>query len=81
MYGDQVQIIGVPGLAEASAFPGFVRQTDSSSITHIPDSEGIIWERFGVTRQRTYVFINDDGTHRTAGYGSLPEDVQGLINS
>ena len=39
----------------------------------------MIWERFGVSEQRTYVYIDDDGSWRTAGYGSLASDVEALI--
>lgn len=29
---------------------------------HIADTNGEIWQAFGVTAQPAYVFINDDGT-------------------
>ena len=78
-YGDQVRIIGVPGLAETEDMVRFVDATGSDVIDHIPDPDGVIWGRFGVTEQRTYVLINDDGTTRTTGYGSLGDDVADLI--
>ncbi len=59
----------------------FIDDTGTSVISHIPDTEGEIWARFGVTQQHTYVFINDDGSWRVADYGSLAEDVEGLIAS
>lgn len=58
----------------------FVDDTGSSAFPHIPDIEGEIWDRFDVTRQRTYVYLNDDGTWIQAGYGSLDADVQALID-
>ena len=79
LYGDQVRIVGVPGLANERQMIQFVEGTGSDVLTHVPDEDGEIWTRFGVTQQRTYVFINDDGTWRTSGYGSLQEDVEGLI--
>ena len=78
-YGDQVRIVGVPGLADVEDMIGFVDATGTDVIDHIPDPDSEIWNRFGVTRQRTYVLINDDGTTRTTGYGSLESDVQDLI--
>ena len=45
-----------------------------------PDIEGEIWQRFGVTQQRTYVLINDDGSFERTGYGSLENDVRDLIS-
>ncbi|MEM9565476.1 MAG: hypothetical protein AAGA93_22830 [Actinomycetota bacterium] len=80
-YGDQVRFVGVPGLAEPESMARFVSDTGSGAFPHIPDGDGVIWERFGVTQQRTYIFINDDGTVRRASYGNLPGDVEDLIAS
>lgn len=57
---------------------GFIDENGVDGFTHLDDATEI-WERFGVTQQRTYVYINDDGTWETAGYGSLPADVEALI--
>ena len=80
-FGDQVRIIGVPGLSNEGSMRDFVAETGTDDLTHIPDVDGVIWERFSVTEQRTYVYIDDDGSWRTAGYGSLAEDVEALIAS
>lgn len=76
-----MNFVGVPGLANQADMEGFVRDRGVGSIRHIPDEAGVIWGRFGVTRQRTYILINDDGTVRITGYGNLEQDVIGLINS
>ena len=81
LYGDQVRFIGVPGLADVSSMRDFVASTDTEDLIHIPDEQGVIWERFGVSEQSTYVYIDDDGSWRTAGYGSLASDVEALIAS
>ena len=78
-YGDQVTFIGVPGLSDISNARGFVDGTGSQSIPAIDDNGGEIWDRFDVRAQRTYVYINDDGTFRQAGYGNLENDVRDLI--
>ncbi len=78
-YGDQVNIVGVPGLAGLGDINEFVDDTGTDLIEHIPDESGDLWRRFGVIEQRTYVLVNDDGTTRTTGYGSLEQDVQALI--
>ena len=80
-YGDQVRFIGIPGLDDVGSMRDFVASTGTDGLIHIPDEEGVIWERFGVNEQRTYVFIDDDGSWRTAGYGSLASDVEALIAS
>ena len=58
----------------------FISRTGVTEFPHIDDNGGEIWDRLGVTQQRTYAFINDDGSFRLSGYGSLEQDVQGLID-
>lgn len=57
----------------------FVSEQGVGGLQHVDDPNTELWSRFGVTQQRTYVFINDDGSFRLSGYGSLIEDVEGLI--
>jgi len=78
-YRGQVRIIGVPGLAGVADMEGFVARHGAGDMTHVLD-QGEIWRRFGVTSQRTYVVIDDDGTWFRTGYGSLESQVQMLIN-
>lgn len=76
-----MNFVGVPGLANQADMIDFVNDRGVGAMRHIPDEAGVIWDRFGVIRQRTYVLINDDGTVRVTGYGNLEQDVIGLINS
>lgn len=71
----------MPGLAGEIEMQGFVSGRGVGGFEHIPDVSGTIWDRFGVRAQRTYVFINDDGTITVKGYGSLEQDVLALIAS
>ena len=59
----------------------FVNEQGVGAIQHVDDPSAELWTRFGVTRQRTYVYINDDGTFEQSGYGSLLEDVEDLISN
>ncbi|MGH1489502.1 MAG: hypothetical protein ACRBK7_08945 [Acidimicrobiales bacterium] len=78
-FGDDVRIIGIPGLSNVDSMQNFVSRNGVESIDHLVDPDGELWERFGVQQQRTYVYVNDDGTTRTVGYGSLSSDVEDLI--
>ncbi len=78
-YGDQVTFIGLPSLSDVSSMEEFIVNTGTDGLLHLPDIEGRVWDQFGVSQQRTYVFIDDDGTWRRSGYGSLQSDVEGLI--
>jgi len=78
-FSDDITIIGVPSLAGADDYPEFISSTGTDVIAHIPDEAGVIWERFGITQQRTYVYIEDDGITEISGYGSLADDVAALV--
>ncbi|MDJ0769006.1 MAG: hypothetical protein QNJ12_09440 [Ilumatobacter sp.] len=79
-YGGEVEIIGIPGLSsDIGSMRDFAEATGTEGITHLVDVDGELWARFGVTSQRTYVFVNDDGSQRRSGYGSLPQDVEELL--
>ncbi len=80
-YGDDVTFIGVPSLDGVEAMESFVSRNSLQGLTHIPDVDGELWTRFGVSEHRTYVLINDDGTWSRTGYGSLDADVANLIAS
>ena len=71
--------LGVPGLSDAESHREFVNDQGVGAIQHVDDDTQELWTRFGVTRQRTYVYINDDGTFEQAGYGNLLGDVEELI--
>lgn len=77
-FGEDVQIIGIPGLSDVDSMQRFVEDTGTDTIHHIPDVDGVLWDRFGVSEQRTYVLVSDDGSTVTTGYGSLPADVSEL---
>lgn len=79
--GDEVSIIGIPGLAQLGPMEDFVVESGVEDIVHVPDVDGVLWARFGVTQQRTYIYIDDDGSMEVAGYGSLEADVRDLISN
>ena len=80
-YGDQVRFVGVPGLADVPAMERFVAETGVGGFPHLPDTDGDLWDRFGVLEHRTYVYIDDDGSVRTGSYGDLADGVERLIAS
>ena len=71
-YGDKVNIVGVAGLDTTAAMPEFVRLAKVEAMTHLADEAGIVWKRFGVTAQSTFVLIDADGT--VTGKGRLDAD-------
>lgn len=78
-YGDQVTFVGIPGLSDVPEMAAFIDDTNTGGIAHIADQGAALWKRFDVFEQRTYIYINDDGTFERSGYGSLEANVQDLI--
>lgn len=60
-HADQVNIVGVAGLASLDAMPEFVRLAKVDSMTHLADEAGKVWKRFEVTEQSVFVFIDAAG--------------------
>jgi thiol-disulfide isomerase/thioredoxin len=60
-YGDKVSIVGVAGLDKTEAMPEFVRLAKVETMTHLADEAGVVWKRFEVTSQSTFVLLDADG--------------------
>ena len=66
-------------MSNADAHRDFVNGTGAGAFQHIDDPAQELWDRFGVTQQRTYVYIDDAGNVTQTGYGNLRNDVLDLI--
>ena len=81
-YGDRVAIIGGAGLDKTEAMPEFVRLANVQAMTHLADEAGVVWKRFGVIAQSTFVFLDESGrvTFRgTLDADEVPERVAALL--
>lgn len=56
-----VPIIGVAGLGERKAMTDFVTEFELGPMPQIEDRAGVLWRRFGVVEQSTFVIIDRDG--------------------
>lgn len=56
-----VAFIGVAAQDEASAMQDFVDTHPVKGFTHLADTDGAVWARFGITYQPAYAFIEPDG--------------------
>ena len=76
-----VQFVGVAAQDEVPAMAEFV---DTYGIDHFPqlaDTDGAVWQRFGVTYQPAYAFIAPDGSIDTVVSGLSPEALQSRIDA
>jgi thiol-disulfide isomerase/thioredoxin len=67
-YAGKVTVVGVAGLDEVAAMHRFVELTKVDTIAHVADEQGVVWRRFGVTAQSTYVLLDASGTIVHRGY-------------
>lgn len=56
-----VTFVGVAAQDQATAMQKFVDTYPVKGFTHLADTNGAIWARFGVTHQPAYAFIAPDG--------------------
>lgn len=71
-----VELIGVAGRITDDAEVGeFLDYTGVEGATHVMDTDGSLWEGFGVVLQPAFLFVNDDGTFERAGAGVTTEDI------
>lgn len=68
-----VTVLGVPGLGPETDMRAFVADTGTGDITHLVDSDGSLWQRFGVVSQPAFAFVSSDGSVETFG-GALGGD-------
>lgn len=60
-YRDTVPIVGVAGLGEQQAMKDVVREFDLAGAPQIDDRSGVLWRRFEVVEQSTFLIIDRDG--------------------
>ncbi|RIV38017.1 redoxin domain-containing protein [Micromonospora radicis] len=60
-FRDTVPIIGVAGLGEQKAMAEFVTEFELGPVPQLDDRAGVLWRRFGVVEQSTFVIIDRDG--------------------
>ena len=75
--GDAARVVGVGGLSgSAGDMRSFVDDSGTAALTHIADTDGAAYTRFGVTQQHTYVLVSASGEVRTVeAYGEDPDLV------
>jgi hypothetical protein len=56
-----VTFVGVAGLDQLPAMRQFVDNYPVKGFTHLADTDGSVWAKFGVTQQPAYAFVGRDG--------------------
>jgi thiol-disulfide isomerase/thioredoxin len=61
-WPEGVTMIGVAGLSDPEQAKVFVDDHDLGGFSHVYDTDGSLWQTFGVTGQPAFAYIDDDGT-------------------
>jgi thiol-disulfide isomerase/thioredoxin len=67
-YQGRITVVGVAGLDTTEAMREFVALPQVGHIVHLADEQGVVWKRFGVTAQSTYVLLDASGHVVYRGY-------------
>jgi thiol-disulfide isomerase/thioredoxin len=67
-YGDRLGILGVAGMGSNAEMHEFVTDLEVGGIRNLDDEAGVLWKKFGVTEQSTYVLVDRAGTVVSTGY-------------
>lgn len=60
-YADRVTVLGVAGLGSGNAMPKFIADMGLTEFTHVADDLGVLRQRFGVSAQVDFVFLDASG--------------------
>jgi thiol-disulfide isomerase/thioredoxin len=60
-YGDRLAILGIAGMGDNKAMHQFVSDLAVSKVPNLDDQQGVLWKRFGITEQSTYVLVDKTG--------------------
>jgi thiol-disulfide isomerase/thioredoxin len=81
-YAGKLGVLGVAGLGSKAEMDEFVTDLEIPDVRTLDDEAGVVWRRFGITQQSTYVLIDAGGTVVTSSYldaVDLPAKVKTLV--
>lgn len=79
----RVRFLGVPGIGAEKDMRAFVEDTGTGGFVHVVDSDGSLWQRFGVIAQPAFAFVAADGSVQVfagaLGGDALRERAESLV--
>lgn len=57
----KVNVVGVGGLDDEAAMKRFIGERKLDAVPHLSDQAGVVWKKFGVTSQSTFVLLDSRG--------------------
>jgi thiol-disulfide isomerase/thioredoxin len=78
-YSGKAAVVGVAGLDTVAAMDEFVTMTKVSSFPHLADVDGVVWKRFEMTAQSTFVVLDAGGKVTARGHLE-PEQLRAQLD-
>jgi len=81
-YAGRLGVLGVAGMGSNAEMKEFVSDLEIPDVRALDDEAGVVWRKFGITQQSTYVLVDRSGTVVTNGYldaVDLPAQVERLV--
>jgi len=82
-YGDRLGILGIAGMGDNKDMHEFVSDLEVGGIRHLDDQAGVVWRKFGITEQSTYVLVDAAGQAVATSYlddQQLGAEVDALVS-
>ena len=57
----KVNVVGVGGLDDEEAMRRFIGEWKLDGVPHLSDEAGVVWKKFAVTSQSTFVLLDSRG--------------------
>jgi thiol-disulfide isomerase/thioredoxin len=67
-YSDRLNVLGIAGMGNNADMHEFVRDLEVGSVRNLDDEAGVLWKKFGITEQSTYVLVDRSGRIVSTGY-------------
>ena len=77
LLDEDQRIVGVAGRDSIEEMEAFVDRHGLSDVVTIADPDNVVWDRFGVFGQPTWVFVNGETGEATTRFGALGQ--QGVL--
>jgi len=79
-YAGKATVVGVAGLDTVPAMHEFVGMAKVSGFPHLADEQGVVWKRFRMTAQSTFVVLDASGAVVERGHVDV-ERLPGMLDT
>ncbi len=79
-FDGRVTFVGIAGRGQQGDMAAFVEETGTGGFTQVADVDGLVWLRFGIIVQPSFVFVTPDGQTEVFAGSLGAEDLRDAAN-